>query len=97
MLVLHHIDDLNALLSKFNLALNSGGYFCWIDLDEEDGSFHSSNDGIAHFGFSRTKVERLLNENGFVIHTFDSSLKYRKETKKGKYHFPIFVAIAQKL
>ena len=97
MLVLHHINNLDVLLSKFNQALHAGGYFCWIDMDEEDGSFHSNNEGIAHFGFSRKIVEKLLHENGFAIHTFDSSLKYRKETKKGEYHFPIFVAIAQKL
>jgi len=83
------------LLKQIRKSLKPGGVFCWIDLDEEDGSFHSNNDGIAHFGFSQQKVEHLLQSNGFEIKHFDSSLKYRKETAQGERFFPIFLTVAQ--
>ncbi|MBN2261333.1 MAG: class I SAM-dependent methyltransferase [Prolixibacteraceae bacterium] len=95
MLVLHHIEKLDVLLKQIRKSLKPGGIFCWIDLDEEDGTFHSNNDGIAHFGFSQQKVERLISHSGFEMKHFDSSLKYRKETAKGERFFPIFVAVAQ--
>lgn len=96
MLVLHHIEKLDVLLAKFNQVLRSGGHFCWIDLDEEDGDFHSNNDGIAHFGFSQMQVETLLTNSGFKVKFFDLGSTYRKETANGERFFPIFVAIAQK-
>ena len=96
MLVLHHIEKLDVLLKQIHKSLKPGGVFCWIDLDEEDGTFHSNNDGIAHFGFSQQKVEHLLKDSGFKINYFDSGLKYRKETAKGERFFPIFLAVAQK-
>lgn len=97
MLVLHHIEKLNVLLEQIWVSLKPGGLFCWIDLDEEDGTFHSNNDGIAHFGFSCQDVKYLLGSSGFGIKHFDSSLKYRKETADGERFFSIFLVIAQKL
>jgi ubiquinone/menaquinone biosynthesis C-methylase UbiE len=96
MLVLHHVENINLLLSKFNQILNPGGMFCWIDLDQEDGTFHSDNTGIAHFGFSKERIEKLLQANGFIFDFYTCELTYPKETVDGVRHFPIFVSIGRK-
>ena len=43
MMALHHVTNIPLLLKNFNELLNTGGLFCWIDIDKEDGSFHDDN------------------------------------------------------
>lgn len=96
MLVLHHVENIDLLLSKFHKLLNPGGMFCWIDLDKEDGTFHSNNSGIAHFGFSKEQVKKDLLNNGFSILSYSNTITIPKETEKGERNFPIFVAVGIK-
>lgn len=96
MLVLHHVENIDLLLSKFHKLLNPGGMFYWIDLDKEDGTFHSNNTGIAHFGFSKEQVKKDLLNNGFSIVSYSNTITIPKETVKGERNFPIFVAVGIK-
>ena len=41
LLTLHHIKNLDMILSKFNQMLSVNGYLIIADLEKEDGSFHS--------------------------------------------------------
>ena len=64
-MTLHHIEDIKALFKKFYDDLKSGGFIALADLDREDGSFHSSNEGVFHFGFDFEELKKIAQEVGF--------------------------------
>ncbi len=72
---LHHVRETAALLSSFHALLAPGGRIALADLDREDGTFHSDNTGVEHFGFDRVEIIRLAEAAGFsdlacdIIHT----------------------------
>lgn len=56
LLVLHHLEDTVDALRRIAALLVPGGRIAIADLDEEDGTFHSDNDGIHHFGFAGARL-----------------------------------------
>lgn len=69
-LTLHHIPNLEPVLSSFADLCVDDGYLCIADLEEEDGSFHGDNfDG--HHGFNPSALESLLDHAGFTKVTFE--------------------------
>ncbi|HPA71780.1 MAG TPA: class I SAM-dependent methyltransferase [Spirochaetota bacterium] len=72
---LHHVRDTARLLASFHGLLAPGGRIALADLDREDGTFHSDNAGVEHFGFDRAELVRLVEAAGFsdvgcdIIHT----------------------------
>jgi tRNA (cmo5U34)-methyltransferase len=96
MLVLHHVEDIKRLLLNFSAHLKKYGVFCWIDLDEEDGSFHG-DDSIPHFGFEKEPTIQLLKEAGFETTFYTNELIIQKEVDNELRDFPLFVLIAKKI
>ncbi len=70
-MTIHHLEDTAALLSKLYIMLNEGGFVALADLDSEDGSFHSDNAGVFHYGFDRVILENMAKEAGFKEVKFD--------------------------
>lgn len=97
MLVLHHVEEVEKLLNRFQNHLNQDGLFCWIDIDQEDGSFHDDNTGIHHFGFSREQVTELLTKAGFKIEFFNLDLHVEKDRDGLIEPYPLFIAIGKKM
>jgi cyclopropane fatty-acyl-phospholipid synthase-like methyltransferase len=64
-MTIHHIKDTKAMLTKMYQLLPSNGFIALADLDTEDGSFHSDNEGVFHFGFKREALGALAKEVGF--------------------------------
>jgi len=64
-MTMHHIKDIEAMFKKFYSMLNSGGFIAIADLDKEDGSFHSVDTGVEHFGFDREEFINFAKEAGF--------------------------------
>jgi tRNA (cmo5U34)-methyltransferase len=64
-MVLHHVEDINAIISKFGKLLNKGGFLAIADLYEEDGSFHGEGFN-GHKGFDPEKLSDLLKKNRFI-------------------------------
>lgn len=64
-MTLHHIRDVEPLLMQFRQILRPSGILCIADLDEDGGRFHSSNEGVFHFGFNRGRLARLFEHAGF--------------------------------
>ncbi|MCB0978312.1 MAG: methyltransferase domain-containing protein [Acidimicrobiales bacterium] len=63
-MVLHHVLDLDLVLSRFRTLLEPTGHLCIVDLDAEDGSFHG--DGfVGHHGFEREALRSRLESVGF--------------------------------
>ncbi len=92
-MTVHHIEKPNELFSKFASAIKSGGYLGVADLAKEDGTFHSDNTGVYHYGFSQDEFEGFFTNNGFekpkitVAHTID----------KGQKSFDILFCYAKKI
>jgi len=64
-MTIHHIEDTLALFRKLYDMLNEGGFIAIADLDSEDGSFHSDNTGVFHYGFDREALRKVAQKAGF--------------------------------
>jgi cyclopropane fatty-acyl-phospholipid synthase-like methyltransferase len=70
-MTIHHVEDTKALFSKLYALLNDNGFIAIADLDTENGSFHSDNAGVFHYGFDRKMLETIAKEVGFKEITFE--------------------------
>jgi tRNA (cmo5U34)-methyltransferase len=92
-MVLHHVSDVNSIISKFSRLLNPGGYLAIADLTEEDGSFHGDGFNM-HNGFNTEAFSSLLKKNNFkdishrICFVIDRKIS-ETETKK----FDVFLMI----
>ena len=96
MLVLHHVENIPLLLEKFKEILTKGGLFCWIDLDQEDGSFHTDSTDIPHLGFSKSEIESYFDAAGFQSTFYSTELFLQRERENGLRNYPLFIVIAEK-
>ena len=66
-MALHHIIDTEQALCQLNRSMEIGGRICIVDLVEEDGSFHLSEEGFhGHNGFNTDELGRVLKKIGFT-------------------------------
>jgi 2-polyprenyl-3-methyl-5-hydroxy-6-metoxy-1,4-benzoquinol methylase len=63
-MVLHHITDIENIITKFYNLLNHGGFLAIADLYIEDGSFHGEG-FTGHKGFDQAELSSLLLKSGF--------------------------------
>jgi len=61
----HHIEDVTELFKKLYALLNDKGTIAIADLDKEDGSFHSTDTGVFHYGFDRDAFKHIAENAGF--------------------------------
>ncbi len=90
-LTLHHIDNVEGLLSHLHHLLNPKGMLIISDLVEEDGSFHAqNNEPIPHNGFNQLQLQQQLKQCGF------SPLSYKvyHTLHKNDKLFPLFIQVA---
>lgn len=96
-LTLHHIIDIEDIIKKFYNLLNDNGSLCIIDLDKEDGSFHSNQvDFKGHNGFEHEEIKNVLNKTGFSNIQIETFLYDEKKYKEKTIPYSLFCAIAQK-
>lgn len=91
-MTLHHVEDLKAFFETIYKNINSGGFIAIADLESENGSFHSDNDGVFHFGFDETNLKEIVLTCGF------SHVKFKNINTINKPHgdFGIFLLTARK-
>jgi len=77
-MTIHHLEDIPALFSKFYDMLDDDGFIALADLDSEDGTFHSDNTGVFHYGFDRQMLAQYAQEAGFRDVTFSLANKISK-------------------
>ncbi len=91
-MTIHHLEDTKALFEKLYAMLNEDGFIALADLDSEDGTFHSDNAGVFHFGFEREKLEAIAKEVGFKNIRFELA----STIKKPHHEFTVFLMLGWK-
>lgn len=91
-MTIHHLEDIPALLAKFYDLLNENGFIALADLDSEDGSFHSDNTGVFHYGFDRQLLARQVQDAGFK----DVNFSLASTISKPQRDFTVFLLTATK-
>ncbi len=91
-MTIHHLEDTTTLLSKLYTMLNDDGFIAIADLDSEDGSFHSDNTGVYHYGFDRIILENIAKRAGFKEIKFDLASTINKPHRE----FTVFLMTAVK-
>ncbi len=91
-MTLHHIKEIEDFLKRLYKAVKNSGYIAVADLVEEDGTFHSDNEGVHHFGFSVDKLKGLIENAGFK----DVKITIVNTIKKNNKEYPVFLLIAKK-
>jgi len=71
-MTLHHIEDLKDFFTKIYDNLHEDGFIAISDLEEENGTFHSDNSGVFHFGFEEEKLCNIVKECGFKDIKFEN-------------------------
>jgi len=94
-MVMHHVNDIDAMLLKFYKLLNRGGYLAIADLYAEDGSFHGKGFN-GHNGFDPDYLKSRLLSAGFYDVIFKQCFVISKETDEGSTkQYPVFLIIAR--
>ena len=91
-MTIHHLEDTAALLSKLYDMLDEDGFIAIADLDSEDGSFHSDNTGVFHYGFDRHLLAEYAQKAGFKDVTFSLA----STISKPHAEFTVFLMTAVK-
>lgn len=94
LMTLHHIQDIEGILSAFHRHLSPGGWLTIADLVEEDGSFHAEYpDFDGHNGFNERELARRLEAIGFT----DVASHHFFELREGNRTYPLFLMQARKI
>jgi len=91
-MVLHHVNDYEAIINTFYSLLNSEGFLAIADLYTEDGSFHGP-DVKVHLGFDPDELTVILKRAGFKNIEYKTCFEIKRESGK---KFPVFLLVAQK-
>jgi tRNA (cmo5U34)-methyltransferase len=95
-MALHHVSDIEIIISRFYKLLNTGGYLALADLYEEDGSFHGEG-FIGHHGFNPDSLSVLLKQYHFSEISHWPCYKFdRKISDTKTKQFDVFLLIAGK-
>lgn len=95
-MVLHHVEDINGILHKFNILLKPGGVLAIADLYPEDGSFHGE-DFNGHKGFDPLRLSNELSSLGFRNINHLTCFVIKKDPGNGEIkEYPVFLITACK-
>jgi len=92
-LALHHVRDLDALLTTLADLMVDGGVLAIADLERDpDGAFHADKvDFDGHHGFDRTELTGQLERHGFVDVAFADATSIVKNDRD----FGVFLCTAR--
>ncbi|WP_415398208.1 class I SAM-dependent DNA methyltransferase [Sulfurimonas sp. CS5] len=91
-MTLHHVKDLKAFFETIYRDINENGFIAIADLESEDGTFHSDNTGVFHFGFEKDQLCRIAADAGFSDITFQNINTINKPHRD----FGVFLLTAKK-
>lgn len=91
-MTMHHVRDIEAIFLTFYSLLKNKGFIAISDLDSEDGSFHTEDTGVYHFGFDRDVLIQAAKQAGF----FDVKIADASTVYKAHGTYPVFLLTARK-
>ena len=91
-MTLHHVQNLKAFFDAIYQNIADNGFIAIADLETEDGTFHSENTGVFHFGFDKNRLCSIAEEAGFRHVEFENINTINKPQKK----FEVFLLTAKK-
>ena len=91
-MTLHHIEDLKAFFNIIYNNLGENGFIAIADLETEDGTFHSDNTGVYHFGFEENQLCKIVEEAGFKDILFENINTINKPNRD----FGVFLLTAKR-
>ncbi|WP_457746181.1 class I SAM-dependent DNA methyltransferase [Sulfurimonas sp.] len=91
-MTLHHVQNLEAFFTTIYKNVKDGGFIAIADLESEDGTFHSDNEGVFHFGFKNHELCNIVKKCGFKNVTFENI----NTIKKPHRNFGVFLLSATK-
>ncbi len=91
-MTLHHVENLEGFFNSIYKNIKEGGFIAIADLESEDGTFHSDNTGVHHFGFSEAELCAIVEKAGFKDVTFTNINTINKPEKS----FGVFLLTAKK-
>ena len=93
-MVLHHVENIDLIFSKFQALIKPGGYLAIADLYSEDGSFHG--DGFTgHKGFNTDQLTHKLEVMGFRNVVTKPCFVIHHENENGEFNdYPVFLLTA---
>ena len=91
-MTMHHIEDQVDMLSKMYALLSNNGFIALADLDSENGTFHSDNEGVFHYGFNRSSLKEIAQKVGFKEINFYTANVIEKFDRK----YTVFLMVAKK-
>jgi len=95
-MVMHHVENTDALLNAFYSLLHPGGYLAIADLDTEPGIFHGPEAAgtVFHNGFDRGDFKARLNKIGFTdMKDVTAYVIHKPVADDGIREFPVFLII----
>jgi len=94
-MVMHHVNNIDVMLSKFHRLLNPGGYLAIADLYAEDGTFHSEGFN-GHKGFDVEDLQSRILSKGFINPKHKQCFVISKLLEGGRTkEYPLFLLVAQ--
>ncbi len=91
-MTLHHVKDIEAFFETIFKNITKGGFLAIADLESEDGTFHSDNTGVHHFGFDRDTLREIVEKSGFK----DVNIENINTISKPNRDFGVFLLTAKK-
>ena len=91
-MTMHHIEHVEEILKKFYSLLDDNGTLAIADIDKEDGTFHTEDTGVFHYGFDRNEFLRIAENAGFRELKMQTASVMEKPT--GNY--PVFLLTGKK-
>ncbi|EDZ62000.1 Methyltransferase type 12 [Sulfurimonas gotlandica GD1] len=91
-MTLHHVEDLKSFFETIYKNINDNGFIAIADLESEDGTFHSDNTGVFHFGFQRDILCKIAVDAGFNEVNFQNINTINKPHRD----FGVFLLTAKK-
>ena len=96
-MVLHHVNNIDLIISKFHALIKPGGYLAIADLYSEDGSFHGEG-FTGHMGFDVDLLKLQLENHAFINVEVKLCYVIKREDEKGEIkEYPVFLIIANKI
>ncbi|QSZ42087.1 methyltransferase domain-containing protein [Sulfurimonas aquatica] len=91
-MTLHHVENLEGFFKSIYNNIEENGFIAIADLEKEDGTFHSDNTGVFHFGFHEKELCQAVETAGFKNIAF----KNINTINKPHRDFGVFLITAQK-